>query len=368
MAPFRVLLFTFLVLAGCTPRPNLILVPEAADVGKVVDVYYASTRTPDPELGLGIERSSTPSFGRVSVAVPPAHKLGKVEVGKGRPDPAESFAVAEVANYPSPDVFRKSLSNTFRSRPRGSREAVIFIHGFNNNFTEGVFRTAQLEHDFDLDAVAIHYAWPSRGSPIGYAYDRDSALFARDGLEQLLRDVRGAGAESVLLIAHSMGAQLSMESMRQMAIRSPAELRRSIDGVVLLSPDIDIDVFRSQSARIGQLPQPFVIFVSQRDRALALSARLSGESNRLGNVGSVDQVADIDVTIFDVTEFSKATDLGHFTVGSSPALISMLSSLPGIDAMFRGDTTGRTGLLQGTVLTVQEATKIVLSPITVLAE
>ncbi|SMX47135.1 alpha/beta hydrolase [Actibacterium lipolyticum] len=368
MSSFKFLVFALVALAACTPRPSLILVPEAANVGEVVDVYYASTRTPDVTVGLGIERSSSSSFGRISVAIPPEHQVGKVEVAEGRPDPAESFAIADVTNFPNADTFRKTLAQTFRSKPKGAREAVIFVHGFNNNFAEGVFRTAQLEHDFELDGVAIHYAWPSRGSAVGYAYDRDSALFARDGLEQLLRDVRAAGAESVLLIAHSMGAQLSMESMRQMAIRSPAELRRSVDAVVLLSPDIDIDVFRSQATRIGQLPQPFVIFVSQRDRALALSARLSGESNRLGNVESIDQVADIDVTIFDVTEFTKATDLGHFTVGNSPALINLLASLPGIDALFRGDTSGRLGLLQGTVLTVQEATKVVLSPISVLAE
>ena len=31
--------------------------------------------------------------------------------------------------------------------------------------------------------MAVHYAWPSAAEPLGYVYDRDSAIFARDGLD-----------------------------------------------------------------------------------------------------------------------------------------------------------------------------------------
>ncbi len=64
----------------------------------------------------------------------------------------------------------------------------------------------------------------------------------------------------------------------------------------------------------------------------------------------------------DVTDF--ATGSGHFTPGESPALISLLQNAGNLEAAFEGDSAGRTGLLPGTVLTVQDATEIILSPIT----
>jgi esterase/lipase superfamily enzyme len=216
-----------------------------------------------------------------------------------------------------------------------------------------------------LPGVAVHYAWPSAGNPLGYIYDRDSALFARDGLEALIREVEAAGADQIVIVAHSLGSLVTMEALRQMAIDRPGSVYRRIDGVILISPDIDIDVFRAQAARIGRLPDPFGIFVSKRDRALALISRLAGQQNRLGNVANVDQVSDLEVTIIDVTGFSQG--LGHFTPGTSPVLLQIFARAASVDTAFRGDASGRIGLLPGTVLTVQNATEIILTPVTGLA-
>lgn len=368
MSPVRLILCFALLLAACTPRPTLEIVPGAAEVSKTVNVFYSTSRSPDALGTFGPERTPLPSFGRVGVAIPPAHELGTVEVSSRNATPEKHFVATDSERYADLPQFRAELTRALRTRPPGEREAVIFVHGFNTNFAEGIFRIAQLHHDFDIGGVAVHYAWPSLANPLGYAYDRDSALFARDGLEELIRTVKASGAETVLLVGHSMGAHLSMEAMRQLAIRSPQDIRRNVDSVILISPDIDVDVFRSQAARIEDLPEPFIIFVSERDRALALAARLSGETNRLGNLRDAQEIADLNVTLIDVSQFSKGLELGHFTVGSSPALIQILQQLPGVEAVISGDTAGRTGLLAGTVLTLQNATQIVLSPITELAE
>ena len=89
---------------------------------------------------------------------------------------------------------------------------------------------------------------------------------------------------------------------------------------------------------------------------------MTGQRNRLGNVGSVGAVSDMDVTILDVTDFSAGA--GHFAVGASPALIQLFSQACNIDAAFRGDSAGEPGLLPSTVLTVQNATAIVLTSLT----
>jgi esterase/lipase superfamily enzyme len=139
-----------------------------------------------------------------------------------------------------------------------------------------------------------------------------------------------------------------------------------ITGVVLISPDLDVDVFRSQALRIGALPQPFVIVTSKKDHVLALSARLSGERERLGNIKDTSRLGDLKVTFLDTTAFS--TGGGHFNLGNSPALISLLAQLSDIESAFAGDPTGRAGLLPGVVLTAQRATEIIMSPVTALSQ
>jgi len=354
-------------LVACSPRPDLVIADRAAEIGTPHKIFFASSRAPGEMGGLSETRAPDVAHGMAVVSVPPNHQIGRVEVTQGVPDPKDDFALAELRGLNGGAAFRAALRAELASLPRGSRNAVIFVHGFNTNFAEGLFRAAQLTHDFQMDGVSVHYAWPSRGSPVGYAYDRDSALFARDGLEQLINDVNAAGAESVLLVGHSLGGHLSMEAMRQMSIRVPGSVGRKVDDVVLISPDMDVDVFRSQASQIGTLPQPFLIFTSERDGALALSARLSGEKNRLGNLKSAEDVADLNVTIIDVTEFSQLGDLGHFTVGSSPELIRILRNQGTVSSLINADASGRTGLAIGVVLTIQEATEIILTPVTAVA-
>jgi esterase/lipase superfamily enzyme len=109
------------------------------------------------------------------------------------------------------------------------------------------------------------------------------------------------------------------------------------------------------------LPQPFIIFTSQRAKALSLAARLSGEPARLGNLKDVERVADLRVTLVDVGAFN--TREGHFNVGNSPALIALLGETGRVAAVLEGDQTGRIGLISGVVITVQNATQVILAPI-----
>lgn len=356
-----------LSLAACAPRGEITLDPAAAGVGKVERVFVATTRAADPETGHpGAGRAAAPRFARYDISVPPDRGAGTIVWPRqGRADPARDFLTVAATPFEDAAAFRVALRRQLAALPPGKREAVLFVHGFNNTFAEGLYRAAQIAGDFDLAGPVLHYSWPSTANPLGYAYDRDSALFARDGLESFLREVEAAGAERVLLVAHSMGAQLLMETLRQVAIGRDAGLLRRISGVILVSPDIDIDVFHAEARRIGHLPQPFVIFTSSRDRALALSARLTGLRQRLGNLAEVQKVADLEVTVFDVSAFSKG--VGHFTAATSPALIRILARMNDLDSAYAGDRTGRTGLIPGVVLTVQSATQIILQPAAALA-
>lgn len=363
------LLALALLLAGCAPRGAMVLLPEAADIGTTQEIFVATSRDVDAGTGVhGHLRNLTETYERYAISIPPERELGTITWAprRGTPDPRTQFLTTAAEQFGSAAEFRAAMGRSLRVLPKGQREAVVFVHGFNTNFAEGVYRIAQFGHDLKMSGVVAHYAWPSRASPLGYVYDRDSALFARDGLERLILETSAAGAERIILVAHSMGANLTMEALRQMSIRGETRVLRKVGGVVLISPDIDVDVFKAQASAVGHLSEPFVVFTSRRDMALALSARITGERARLGNLRDVAELKDLNVTLLEVGAYSDGT--GHFTPGTSPALIQLLSRMPDINTALRADELGRVGLLPGAVLTVQNATQIILSPVVGLVD
>lgn len=357
-----------IVLAGCAPRGEIIVDPAAAEVGALRKVFVGTTRAIDPATGgLGVERlRGATSFARYDVSVPPDRNVGALTWPRARaaPDARTDFLTTDAAIYAGSADFRRDLSAALDAEPRGQRDAIVFVHGFNTTFAEGLYRIAQLSVDLDLPGVPVYYSWPSLGKPLGYVYDRDSAIFARDGLERLLDEVAAAGADRIVLVAHSMGGMLVMETLRQMAIRGTSAARDRLDGVVLISPDLDVDLFHAQATAIGKLPQPFLIFTSRRDRALALSARLTGQRDRLGNLSNLEEVADLEVTVVDVGAFSVGA--GHFNIGNSPALIQLLGRFGEVTRAYDADQAVRAGLIPGVVLTVRDATAVILSPVTII--
>ena len=246
-------------------------------------------------------------------------------------------------------------------RAADDRDIILFVHGYNYSFAEGVYRTAQLANDLQLPGIHAHFSWPSRMKPYAYSGDRDGALYSRDGLVQtveLLVQARGRGR--IVLMAHSMGAQVLMEALRQMALSGRRDLIGQIDGVILISPDLDLRLFRSQVRAIGPLPRPFVIMTSPRDRALQLSALISDEPLRLGNIPDARPVADLDVIVVDTGAFN--TGYGHFNMADSPALQRILTRMRDLDRILPDQGGVAPGLIGGAVSRVEQAVQVVLSP------
>ena len=354
-------LLILIILAGCAPREVLVSMPDGVEPSETVRVFTVTNRAFE-EGQILPKRGTVLTFTELEIAVPPDRVKGSISTPVERqPRPQTDFLLDSARLLEGETGFRRTLSAELRSRPPRAREVIIYVHGFNTTLPEGTLRMAQLMHDLDLQSVAVHFAWPSAAKPLAYERDRGSALYSRDALENLIRITRAAGAERVILVAHSMGAFLTMETLRQMAIARPGSVVRDIHGVVLISPDIDVDVFRTQAERIGALPGIFAIFISHRDRALRLSAQLTGESERLGNLRDMSRVADLRVTVINVSDFGDGRTPGHFLPGTSPELIEILSRATEVQGAFVGDPAGQTGLLPGTVLTVQNLTEVVLT-------
>ncbi|MES2665626.1 MAG: alpha/beta fold hydrolase [Pseudomonadota bacterium] len=345
---------------ACSPRGQVTVVPDAGAVGEVESVFIGTTRAYDDTGQFGSKRSETTFLGRYDISIPPERELGSIKWPRrgATPDPRVDFLTTSEVRYQTNEAFRADLGPAMR--PSGG-DAVIFVHGYNNTFSEGLYRIAQLAHDLEMPGAVVHYSWPSAAEPLGYVYDRDSILFARDGLEALIDQVSRAGARRITLVAHSMGSLLTMEALRQIAIRGDSATMNKISGVVLISPDIDVEVFRTQAKAIGKLPQPFLIFGSGKDRMLKLAGLMTGQKERLGTLTDLTRVADLDVTLLDITSFTEGA--GHFVLGDSKTLISVVGGIASVGQAFDNDRAAKTDLISGTVLSVQTATRVVLSPV-----
>ncbi len=358
------LLLMACVLMSCAPRGEFAEVPAGRGFTPPTTIFVGTMRQAGPE-GFTRGRADVASFVRYDISIPTEREAGSLDWPRRgqKPNPEKHFLLMNESRFASEPEFRKELASAMGRR--GQTDAVVYVHGFNNTMAEGVLRVAQMHHDLKVPGVGVHFAWPSRGSALGYVYDRESAMFSRTGFEELLDSVADAGAREIIIVAHSMGSAVTMETLRQMAIRKDTRALDRIAGVILISPDLDVDVFRSQARDMGGLPQPFVIFGSSRDRVLGLSALIAGETDRLGRVADVSRIADLEVIYLDTAAYN--TGSGHLNLGQNPALLSLFGGLIGIDQAFKDDARARVGLLPGLVLTVQNATKVVLAPVEAIA-
>ncbi len=359
----RSFLFTLLVLvSACGTTPRIVVSPVVAPGAGQRTVFVATNRTfEDRHFSAG--RESGLEYTRFSVSIPPNREVGEINWPRGPvADPETDFTVTEADRYSSAGAFRSDIHDALMALPPDDREVVVFVHGYNSNFAAGLMRAAQMAHDYDTPGLVTHFAWPSAGQPLGYAFDRESAMFSRDALETFLRDLDRAGAHRILLVAHSLGAHLTMETLRQIRLSGNDAVLDSLSGVALVSPDIDIELFQSQARAVSPLPEPFVVITSRNDRALRVSASLTGRQNRLGNLGTAEDVAEFPITLIDISAFRSGTGdwSNHSTFATSPSLIQMFRGLPQLG---RGDVDVPLDLFTGTVLSVRNATQILLTPV-----
>ena len=94
------------------------------------------------------------------------------------------------------------------------KDILIFIHGFNVEFNEAIYRTAQLGYDLCFRRAVNAFAWPSQGTFSGYLADMDtaknSALFLKEFIKKLITQTQ---AQKLHIIAHSMGNVVLTEAL-----------------------------------------------------------------------------------------------------------------------------------------------------------
>lgn len=319
-----------LVLAACGHRSD-VFVPVTVDdpaTGKV-DMLVATTRAPSEHKALRYsgERGKDIRLDNITVSIPPDdwRRPGEIQWPRGgQPHPREAFVVTGAK-----EMSEDQAMAWFKRTSGGKRRVLIFVHGFNTTYADAVFRFAQITHDIRTDAAPVLFTWPSRGNALDYIYDKESTIYSRFGLVTLLEEaIRSPDVADITVLAHSMGTWLTMEALRDVALKA-GQVSPKVRNVVLASPDIDVDVFRRQVIEMGETRPRFTVYASRNDLALAASTFIAGDIGRLGSVDLRPFKAELvreGIGVIDASDVQQKDLLGHTAFAENSDMLNTLAA------------------------------------------
>jgi esterase/lipase superfamily enzyme len=299
-----------LILGGCAsestlaPTPAIYTGPGArtqfstatsAEVSQRKTLLYVTDRAPvvvpNGALSYGSDRSRQMSFGSVAIEIDRTQSSGgELRVGavekigevprtpypmQARPEGFRRAPAAVAAHEKAVGELQAEVANRLAGAAR--KEVVVFIHGYNNTFDDAVRSTANLCQFLGEEFVCVVLSWPaggSRGVLFGYNVDRESGEFAVADMRKAIRAIAETkGVQKVHFLAHSRGADVMTSALQQLGIESyvsetSLSARLKVANIVMVAPDMDIDVAASRiftagsdpHLRFGRGPKPSATF------------------------------------------------------------------------------------------------------------
>jgi esterase/lipase superfamily enzyme len=349
-------------LSGCSRPPDLIGVdnPKApaeslAEVSRH-RIFITTTREASEVVGVFFSGERAPDLGlaSVDVTVPPNHVIGELERPKTLPpDPRTQFAVVDPVVYRNDASFVAEVNRELAKRVPEERKILLFVHGFNNTTSDAVLRLSQFVEDTGYKGVPVLFTWASAAKAPRYVYDLNSALVARSKVDDLSAVLGKTNAKEVNIFAHSMGAFLTMEGLADAVQEGRLGRSNKISTIMLASPDIDIDLFKTQ---LAVLPESIVrkvyVLVSADDAALRFSRRIAGGVPRVGAANAVE-LEKLGITVIDLSKVEDSNSGSHSKFAGSPEVVQLIGA--GLNSAGRfGDTStpALTKLLSGVPITI----------------
>ena len=290
-----------------------------------VPIFVASTRRGEAAA----DTDGRARFSLIAMGVPPGHRAGAIERPSfGAADPRRHFSL--ISRSPmEEDEFLGEIASHVSGRVGSSRDILLYIHGFNTSLDEARLRIAQIAADGRFSGVTALFVWNSRGGLFAYEIGQGSRhRRQRRARQAARRSSRTPGVGRIHILAHSMGAWLTMESLRAVAISGHPDLDGRLGEVMLAAPDIDLTVFKRQLARVD--PKHVSIFIAGNDRALSISSRIAGNRPRLGamdpaNPSDQAELDRLGVSVHDISSFS--TDfVGHGAFAEAPDVVRRIGA------------------------------------------
>ncbi|MFY0691319.1 MAG: alpha/beta hydrolase [Paracoccaceae bacterium] len=264
------------------------------------------------------------------------------------PDPSREFTIIDPEIYATKKALIDRLNDTLRRQPADERDLLFFVHGYNTSTTDAALMLAQFAHDSGFKGIPVLFSWASAGQTAKYVYDLNSALIAREKVAEVGALLSQTNANGYDLFAHSMGTLLTMEGLVQRASAGRLNEAGRLKNLVLASPDIDLDLFRSQLRQLGQnKPDNFFVLISADDRALRFSRLIAGGVPRVG-AANTEELAELGVVVVDLTDVDDKTSLNQSKFVSSPEIVQILGQ--GLNRVGQFQLDNENGILRTLLL------------------
>jgi esterase/lipase superfamily enzyme len=329
----------------------------------LVPVLFATNRkhtgNDNPLHFYGNEISDEPDldnlqYGIATVRVPPNRQRGEVKkpgwvtMTINRLPPALLGLAPKVPGLTVPDsmtefsfeekiveLTESDFASTLKSavgQAKG-KSAVLYVHGYNDDFADAAFRTAQIAYDLATpvyEVVPIMFSWPSNpGRTGGASYEDAQKRSEISGYElatflKIIADTTDIG--TVHIIAHSMGAQVLGRAMMKLGVAgmgTPTKegMKPRFRQIVFAAPDITPQIFRQLIEPAIRTGHTITNYISSRDVAIWVST-VENKGARVGNNFQRERLVQCVDTI-DVS--SEATfGLSHSTWAESSRVLDDL--------------------------------------------
>ena len=264
------------------------------------DVLVAQSTVTDRKVPIKLNLGATTQLGRFP-RIP--YEMARVSEGMSRtPGVVAAHEAARIR-------LQAEVERRLAAAPR--KEIVLFVHGYANTFEDAALSMGELCHFLGREFVCALFTWPAAASKIailGYDVDRESGEFATEDLKKTIRMIADTpGVQRIHLLAHSRGTDLVASAVSDLSVESyitqtTLARRFKIGNIVLIAPDLDIDVaptiiwkaVSDPDLPYGKAPNPGVVvpspefhitvYVSPNDKALATAGWFLGSVARLGRI------------------------------------------------------------------------------------
>jgi esterase/lipase superfamily enzyme len=308
----------------------------------VVPVYFGTDRaeaSTEKRLDFGPDRGRKLTLGQALVTVPKSHVQPTIErpwvikipyfdvtLYEEAEDPDKHFTMKELKTQ-TREEFLALVRERLAKSERYKDHALVFVHGYNTTFDNGIYRTAQIAYDLKFDGAPFHYSWPSGGGLSSYTYDRESSgqsePYMREFFDLVIKE---SGAKKISVIAHSMGNQPVLQVLRDIKTASPPGV--VISQIILAAPDVDRDNFANIAKEIQGLAGGITLYAAANDVALNASRRFHGGVPRAGDVPPEGPLVLPGIDTIDVTAVSTdSLGLNHSGYAENNALLNDLQLL-----------------------------------------
>jgi esterase/lipase superfamily enzyme len=313
---FSVVAALTLALAGClggVPDVAGASIPSrSADIVRDPTVLVATTRMPtgDPlqKPWFTGQRSPDLTFAKARMSVP-----------DGSPSMVTRMAsmVSDDWGVKKVDSLTKDGAAQAFAQAALGQDVLLYVHGYRESFPSAVSSAAQLSNGIGFRGATGLFTWPSAGSTLSYVSDRESAMWSRDAMEDLLTAIASSPSGGrIHIVAHSMGTLLTLEALRMVRADGGESAMSRIGAIVMAAPDIDIDLFARGLERLGPDAQKITVISATNDRALAVSSRLAGGIVRAG-AADRERLESLGVRVADASDFAGGI-INHDLFLSSP--------------------------------------------------